>query len=355
MWEGWLELGAAKGSEQFALPLAVRAGRQVLALGDEKLVGPLDYLNDARTFDGVRVLSELGPASLSAWWVREVRFRRHDRRSEADFYGLYATVRPRSQLVLEAFYLLKYDHEQEVEGERPGRAPLQVHSPGVRAVWRPVPALELDLYAVVQLGRFGRDPLLAGAGSVRARWRAPAWLRPLAHLGLEYHYGSGDLDPQDGRHHTFDNFFPTNHKFYGEMDLASWRNASHLGAELALQLAEWELFDAPLAEPAGRWERLALRARRALLPDRLPLGVKAAFWQFWLARRRDAWYDAAGRPLRRDPTGRAGRQVGCELDLSVQLGPARLVYSRFWPGPFAERTGASGAATQLYVELALAF
>jgi hypothetical protein len=40
-------------------------------------------------------------------------------------------------------------------------------------------------------------------------------------LGLEYNYASGDSDPRDGKHETFENLFPTNHKFYGYMDISS--------------------------------------------------------------------------------------------------------------------------------------
>ena len=49
-----------------------------------------------------------------------------------------------------------------------------------------------------------------------------AWATP--RLGLEYAYGSGDSDPTDGKHETFDNLFPTNHKFYGYMDFLSLQN-----------------------------------------------------------------------------------------------------------------------------------
>ncbi|HLP78778.1 MAG TPA: alginate export family protein, partial [Candidatus Paceibacterota bacterium] len=43
-------------------------------------------------------------------------------------------------------------------------------------------------------------------------------------LALEYCFGSGDSDPNDGTHGTFDQLYPTGHKFQGYMDLASWQN-----------------------------------------------------------------------------------------------------------------------------------
>ena len=46
----------------------------------------------------------------------------------------------------------------------------------------------------------------------------------LPRIGLAYNYGSGDGDPTDGDIETFQNLFPTNHKFYGYMDLSSLQN-----------------------------------------------------------------------------------------------------------------------------------
>ncbi len=55
---------------------------------------------------------------------------------------------------------------------------------------------------------------------------ADLWATP--RLGLEYSYGSGDSNSKDGMHGTFDNLFPTNHKFYGFMDFASLQNLQDL-------------------------------------------------------------------------------------------------------------------------------
>jgi hypothetical protein len=43
-------------------------------------------------------------------------------------------------------------------------------------------------------------------------------------VGLEYDFGSGDHNPNDNKHETFENLFPTNHKFYGFMDFVSLQN-----------------------------------------------------------------------------------------------------------------------------------
>jgi hypothetical protein len=43
-------------------------------------------------------------------------------------------------------------------------------------------------------------------------------------VALEYSYATGDGDAADNKHDTFDNLYPTNHKFYGYADYLSWQN-----------------------------------------------------------------------------------------------------------------------------------
>ena len=43
-------------------------------------------------------------------------------------------------------------------------------------------------------------------------------------LWAEYNFATGDRDPSDNHLETFQNLFPTNHRFYGYMDLFSWQN-----------------------------------------------------------------------------------------------------------------------------------
>ena len=47
--EGWIELGDLKSG------LSLRGGRQKLSYGDQRLVGPLEWLNPSRTFDALKL------------------------------------------------------------------------------------------------------------------------------------------------------------------------------------------------------------------------------------------------------------------------------------------------------------
>lgn len=82
-------------------------------------------------------------------------------------------------------------------------------------------------------------------------------------LGLAYNYGTGDGDPGDNEHWTFDNHYPLNHAYYGYMDLFSLQNMHNISAT---------------AQTVWRGARLRL-----------------AYQAFWIDEpEADAWYDAGG-------------------------------------------------------------
>src|SRR5205085_748066 len=62
---------------------------------------------------------------------------------------------------------------------------------------------------------------------------ADAWGTP--RVALEYAHASGDSNPADNKHETFENLFPTNHKFYGYMDFVSLQNIHDLRAIYSLK------------------------------------------------------------------------------------------------------------------------
>jgi len=77
----------------------------------------------------------------------------------------------------------------------------------------------------------GRAPSVAGKNLEQRAYAAVAsvgysWTNVSAkpRLALEYLYSSGDSNPTDGKHQTFDNLFPTNHRQFGIMDIFSWQN-----------------------------------------------------------------------------------------------------------------------------------
>src|SRR5438477_2452221 len=138
------------------------------------------------------------------------------------------------------------------------------------------PSLEHQAYAFVALG---------GYTFAKAPWTP--------HVGLEYNYASGDSNPNDNKHETFDNLFPTNHKFYGYMDFVSLQNIHEARASSSLR---------PLKQ----------------------LTVTLDYHAFWLADTHDSFYTVAGARrggLAPTPAGGYGinpnysSYVGSEVDL----------------------------------------
>ena len=85
-------------------------------------------------------------------------------------------------------------------------------------------AWDAELEGAVQFGRWGderhRGSMLRSAlGYTTVDLNA-------SRFGVAYSFGSGDGDPNDGTHATFDNLYPLNHAFYGYMDFSPYKTST---------------------------------------------------------------------------------------------------------------------------------
>jgi len=147
---------------------------------------------------------------------------------------------------------------------------------------------------------------------------ADAWATP--RIGLEYSYASGDSNPNDDKHETFENLFPTNHKFYGYMDFVSLQNIHDV--RLIYQL-----------KPTPR------------------MSVAIEGHSFWLANTSDNFYNVGGAPrggIAATPTGNgyginpnSSSHVGCELDVIsgyalTRYAQLEMGYGHFFVGDYVK-------------------
>jgi hypothetical protein len=219
--QGWVELGNPESGSW-----AVKAGRQELAYGGQRLVGALNWAQQARSFDGARL--RLRPSERV--WVDGVAMTIGDADSGAEqdeaLYGLYATLRPDAGPLAGSFegYVLaspideptvagrvEIDRELYTLGGRwaadDGAVRWRVEAAYQTGEWRmedpdgSVPPAETGISAYLLAGRIG------------ARVADALW------LDLWYDRLSGDDDAADDDVKVFDTLFATNHKFYGQMDL----------------------------------------------------------------------------------------------------------------------------------------
>lgn len=308
--------------------LWLRAGRQELLYGAQRLISPLDWSNTRRTFDGVKMFWRGEKWDVDGFWTRPVPFSQHvnnDHNFDApdpnqEFFGLYASRKDWKNHKLDLYYLrlAKYD----------GVVPFQNHTFGSRYEGK-CEAWLWEAEAGYQFGGFG--PLDHSAGFYtlgggrklqRFGWNPVVW--------VYYDWASGDRDPTDGVHGTFNQLFPLGHKYFGWMDIVGRQNIEDWNFQLTLT-------------PRPNLEFIL-------------------WWHvFHLQQARDALYDAAGTPIRVDPTGAAGSDVGNEADLSLRwtFRPRADVlfgYSHLFPGPFLLHTpGGAEGRDFYYTQFSLRF
>ena len=300
----------------------LRAGRQELALGKERLVGPGDWANARRTFQGLRLDAAAGPAgALQLFRVRPVQLS-VARPNHADTAAvLWGATLTRAAWAGATGQLLALRADQSPAAvptaggvlAGPQRrstlgARLAGAVPGAARGW-----LALDLEGGAQRGALAGRRVAAwyAVGELTAAGkRLP--LRPTFTLG--YDRSSGDRDSTDRAVGTFVAPYPSAHAFDGYADVVGRQN---------------------LAD-----------ARAVLTADVPVVGqLRAAEHTFARVSPQDGAYGKTG-ALLRAPGGDAARAVGQELDLTATrpLGAhLKLVagYAHFTPGAFLRHAPAT--------------
>lgn len=276
-----LSLNYKVGDVQFTL------GRQKLNLGDKRLVASLEWVNTARVHEGLRIDYRSGDLAVNAFATELVSIDPNSLNDGADtgnryfdsqFNGVFWDYKGLADVdVFQAWWLQRRNSNVDDD----------VHTLGFRVQER-FANWTVDAQASLQTGDFGGDDHQAASAHI-------SFSHPLADgiASLSAAWASGDDDPNDGDHQTFDNLYPLNHAYYGYLDLVSLQNI----------------------------RAVELNYQRAILNDRLKL--RAALHGFWLDDKNDAWYEAGLKPV-------AGlfvepsrvdvdeRFLGTEIDLTVQ-------------------------------------
>lgn len=306
--------------------VALRIGRQEINFGDQRLLGSANWGNVARSFDAARAVLhwsrvEVHGFAASVVAAREGAFDRHV--AGDNLHGGWASIRTNANggPVLEPFFF--WHLAPRVAGERGGTGKLNLWTSGVRTVAKAGPKWDLKMELVRQGGKWGGDTVSSWAGfgsasrKLPGRW-SPRWIN-------EYNYASGDKNPADGRHNTFDILYPTPHDKYGLGDQIGWKNIHHIGSWIEVQ------------------------PRKALI-------LEGKFHTWWLASERDGIYAATGGLQVRDPSGRSGRHVGYELDLQGFYTFTKAIrlsggVGYVIPGEFLKKASPGGSNTFAYMML----
>ena len=237
--QGYLEIATPWSSRS----LAFRAGRQEIALGNERLVGAANWTNVGRSFDGVRVIftprdAVAGAEPWSATTFAAVVDERGRRfgtptsttaptNGSADHLvaGLFVSRRGGSGVALDGTLL--YDGPARYRTyDEANRTTLDARLRLPRVADLP---LRLELEGAYQSGQQSQVSSTSTT-QTRSAQSVRAWLvgvrignaigaspSPVFTLGADVL--SGDATPTDGRYTAFNTLYGTNHPFYGLMDV----------------------------------------------------------------------------------------------------------------------------------------
>ncbi|WP_375194374.1 alginate export family protein [Sphingobium sp.] len=297
-------------------PVTLRAGRQMLSLGTERLIGTRYGPNVPLAFDGVRADMAVGKARISLLAMKPVQpgpgdfddATSHDR----TLWGTYAAL-PELDL-----YYLGYRNRAATFGGLEGREvrhSIGLRSYGLRGAWH------WNVEGVVQFGHYQGQRIAAWTMGMEFGRRFPT-LPLVPDATLRFNVVSGDRKAGDGKLGTFNPLFPKG-KYFGELS------------------------------PIGPSNIISLNPR---ISGDLGGGVTAslAAMAYWRASRGDGVYDIPGHLIRAAGDSRPrfiGKQAEAtmawqataEWELSASL-------SAFAPGAFLRQTGPAKTLAMLGLE-----
>jgi hypothetical protein len=298
-------------------PAYLRVGRQELLLGSQRLVSPLDWANTRRTFQGVRAFRQGEKFDVDLFWVQPIipnatEFDSVD--NNQNFLGLWTTYRPRAGQFIDLYYLFLDNTLPPVLKPETRPVPYNVHTLGTRFAGNADKTWLWDVELDIQLGERGRQDIFAGAAAVNGGYcfKDVPWY-PTVWAGWEFASGDRGSTADGGTFSTFNQLFPFGHYYFGWLDLVGRQNIHDIHSEISFYPTNW-------------------------------ITVWLQYQHFVLASRTDALYNAAATPLRRDPTGKAGADVGDELDIILNFHLDKhtdlcIGYSQMWSGEFIKNTG----------------
>lgn len=324
-------------------PLSLKVGRQELSYGDERLIGAFAWNNIGRTFDAAKLRWQ------NPWFAADIFTSKVVVPDEGNFNvsndydyfsGIYATTKKIPKQTTDIYLLSRNASAKspalQLGNLVPTPSARDIYTLGVRGKSNPgeIGNWDYTYEFMYQFGHFN-DPALAGGTSLEHQAYAIfagggyTWseMAMTPRLGLEYNFASGDSNPTDGKHETFENLFPTNHKFYGYMDFVSLQNIHNIRLQSSIK---------PL--------------------PKLTLSLEGHL--FWLADTHDSFYAVTGARrggIAATPGGTGyginptySSFVGSELDMVVTYAVSphitvEAAYGRFFHGDYISQS-LSGAA-----------
>src|SRR3989454_4396937 len=263
--------------------VTLRGGRQELIFGSQRLVGPGDFTQVPRAFEGGAAIAQIADWTITPFWTQSVvvdKYRFNKSTSDLQLFGVFGTGPLHVLPANLDLYWLDADNRTASFNGTIGRE--RRHTLGGR-VWGTIGATGLDFEAegATQFGTVGRGDIGAWMLTTVLGYTLPI-TRLSPRVYLEFDYASGD-DRPGGDVGTFNQLYPNGHSYLGYIDYI------------------------------GRQNILSPNAGVIISPIRdLTLSLQQYF--FWRASDPDATYTNEGGGLR-PATGTTARYVGAETDV----------------------------------------
>lgn len=292
--------------------ISLRVGRQIMNYNNT-LIADSQWRNQARSYDAAVVNLQhdryhLGVFAASVVIPQASGVSPHQEGN--NIYGLYGRI---DNLVrkstLEPFVLWRVQPSALIEAtasKKTGKQNEKVY--GLRLKGAVHTSLDYSVEAVREAGSVGPQPIRAWAMTGGAAYEfhsVPARPRAFA----QYDFASGNSNPSDGVHRTFDTIYPTAHDRFGIVDQFGWQN-----------IRSWRI--GATVVPHRRWS------------------VTAQYLDFRVATADDAVYNSSGSPIAFSTSpAQSSTRLGVEGDVYSWYELNRHLnvgggYGRFDAGPF---------------------
>jgi hypothetical protein len=269
--EGWIDLVG---------------GRQMFSFGDERVIGPSDWLNMGRTFDTIRAdLHHPGVKvsifAASVIYARDDFIAHHIEGN--NIYGIYSSfTNLLRHTTIEPYLLWRVAPSMTALPETEGLGNLSEATGGARVAGTLLDRFDYDIEMNKQTGSLGHYSIDAWGG----HWNAGYTFRNTRiqpRLFVEYNYASGTRNPSGDTWGTHDQIYPSSHDKMDFADQFGWRNIQDVRA--------------------GVDEKVA---RRWTLTEMVN--------DVWLATKNDAVYGTSGAISIAAHPGATSSHLGTELD-----------------------------------------
>lgn len=310
--QAWTQVGNAERG------WSLRAGRQELAFGDERLIGADSYWDNlGHTFDAARLSMRGGRCSFDwfAAMVGEPVYNRLDAlRTDQKLFGIYTSCSHRHG-VLEPYALFRTIRASSPNGGQ------DLRTYGMHTTGKGPLRTDFNVEVSVQNGTSDRLPVRAWAGHWELGYRAGEG-EDAPRIAIDFNHASGDSNPADGRHHTFDDLYSAGYNDYGLPDIFGARNLRDIGAHF-----EWSV--------TKRWTLVTGVRRFRLSTVQDGLYTDGQHFLAWNTEARSS-----------DVGSQASLSVACELAAEMRL---HAGIASFLPGAYLKQSGFSGNWTTPYV------